>query len=595
MNISNFSSGIISSAAYSRLRDVSAADASGVRHDDEGALVTRLGHRRIPSGRDRIVSIFAHWGYVLGLTGEGELKWETETRILNAESGDDLFRSFIPAREGFDITTPTRFIADESDVFVSNANSELKVLLNTAGFTIEEPRAYPFYLPALGAITVRWTGSGDDVYLRLQPIKTLSQPDGEHFWNYPIEAVGRSGLGASQVPNDAVLDIVIEASDLASDTDADYIDVFQTESTAETSDAEYYFIGRIPYQAGTHRLSTTSDTDLETERTLIEPLDEPVWQIEGRSNERLYLNSGKDARVWMTYYDSGEKYLRSVTDYIDVNTGGHRITGLKTLGQDTLAVYTENRIFLMATDPIGELHRVYEVVSSRDDRDAPIGCIASESLVDIDGEHYFLSGNRQIYSFNGQRVKWVSAAINPTLAKVPRVGAKSAVGFARALTYCLCYPSQPASDGNDAMLLFDTQRNLWWKDDLPIAQISKGHTQYEYALMDGWPALLNVGNQDNGAPIAWSWRGNKVLLPLNTLIHSLFVGVLPEDIGAEAVEIDVTLKTEEGEQTRTLTVRQALNYWQQYVGFNLRGRSVQVTLSGSGAMKIDRLIFNPEP
>lgn len=591
MNINNFSSGIISSAAYSRLRDISAADAANVHHDDEGALVTRLGHRRIPSGRDTITSIFAHWTYVLCVTGAGELKWETETRILNAGAGDDLFRSFIPARTGFDVTTPTRFITDENSVFVSNANVQLKVVLTAES----DPVAYPFYLPHLGAITVRWTGSGDDVYLRLQPIKTLSQPDDEPFWNYPIEAVGRSGLAASQVPNDAVLDIDIEASDLASDTDADYIDVFQTQSTAETSDAEYFYIGRIPYQVGTHRLSTIADTDLETERTLIEPLDEPVWEIEGRSNERLYLNTGKDNRVWMTYHDSGEKYLRSVTDYIDVNTGGYRLTGLKTLGQDTLAVYTENRIFLMSTDPIGELHRVYEVVSSRDDRDAPIGCIASESLVDIDGDHYFLSGNRQIYSFNGQRVKWVSAAINPTLAKVPRDGAKSAVGFARALTYCLCYPSEPASDGNDAMVLFDTQRNLWWKDDLPIAEVSKGHTQYEYGLIDGWPALLNTGDLDNGEPIEWSWRGNKLLIPLNTLIHSLFIGVLPEDIGVETVEISVTLKTEEGEQTRTIEVSRALNYWDQYVGFNLRGRSVQVTLSGRGAMKIDRLLFNPEP
>ena len=393
----------------------------------------------------------------------------------------------------------------------------------------------------------------------------------------------------------AMMDIDIEASDLSRDTDADYIDVFQTESTAQTSDATYYFLGRIPYATGTHRLSTTSDTDLETERTLVEPLAEPAWQLSARSNERLYLNSGNDNKIWMTYWESGEQYFRTVRDSIPVNTGGFPITGLKTFQQNMLAVYTENRIFLLSVDPIAEQHRILEVITTKDDKDAPIGCIAPESLVDVNGYHYFLSSNRQVYRFGGQRVTWVSDTINPTLAKMPRTPSKKAVGFARGLIYCLAYPSTPESTENDAILCYDTPRKFWWKDDLNISVFSRGQAGAEYALIDRFPAFLNVGTLDNGEPIQWFWRGNKVLLPLNTLIHSLFIGGLPEDIGTDAIELSVKLKTEEGEQTQTMLIESAVNFWEQIVGFNLRGRSVQVELSGVGRMKIDRLEFNPAP
>lgn len=591
MNISNFGAGIISSAAHSNLRDISAQDAENVRHSEiDGALITRSGYKRIPSDNEQIVNLFASWSHVLAVTAAGELKWELEQSILNAEADTSLFRSFVPAREGFDVSSPTRFIAHENVVYVSNANKQLKVIFENG----RDPVAYPFYLPHLGAITVSWTGSGDTIYLRLQPVKTASQTGPAPSY-YPIEAVGRSGLAADKVPNNAVLDIQIDESDLSSDTDIDYIDVFQTKTTAVTADAIYYFIGRIPYRAGTHRLSTTTDTDLETERTLVEPLAEPVWQIAESSNERLYLNTGKDNRIWMTYYDSGASYFRSVTDYFDVQTGGFAITGLKKLNQNVLVVYTRNRIYLVNMDPVAEQHSVVSVINSRDDRDAPIGCIAAESLVDIDGYHYFLAGNRQVYRFGGQRASWVAAPINPLLAKMPRTGPEKAVGFARGMTYCLSYPSTPTSQANDAMLLFDTERKVWWKDTLAVSDISKGRTQYEYAIIGAWPALLDFGKRDNDTLIAWLWKGNKILIPLNTLIHSVFVGVLPEDVNMDPVELSISLKTEEGEQTQELRVAAGVNYWEQYAGFNLRGRSVEVTLTGEGAMKIDRLIFNPEP
>ncbi len=606
MNINNFSGAIISAAAYTRLRDISASDADNVRHDDEGALVTRPGHRQLPAGNDTIVAIFAHWGYVLAVTAAGELKWETEAVLADAETGDDLFRSFIPARGGFDVEQPTDFLTDENVVFVSNANVQLKVVFWGAFFGVAtDPDAYPFYLPEPGAYKVheRAVGESGDghVYLRFQLIKTLSQ-DADHYEDYPIEAVGPSRLavtttGEEQVPNDQVFDIEITAGDiiLNLDTDVDYIDVFQTLSTAENENAEYYFIARIPHQAGDYRISTKLDTAIETERTLVEPLDTPAWQIATRSNERLYLNSGNDNKIWMTYWESGEKYLRTVTDSLPVNTGGYPITGLKILQQNMLVVYTENRIFLLSVDPIAEQHRILEVITTKDDKDAPIGCVAPESIVDVNGYHYFLSSNRQVYRFGGQRVTWVSDTINPTLAKMPRALSKKAFGFARGLTYCLAYPSTPESIGNDAVLYYDTPRKLWWKDALGITAFSRGQSGAEYALIERYLSLLNTGTLDNGEQIHWLWRGNKVLLPLNTLIHSLFIGGLPEDIGTDSIELQVKLKTEEGEQTQTLMIESAVNFWEQIVGFNLRGRSVQVELSGIGRMKIDRLEFNPQP
>ena len=624
MNIDNFSAAIIAAAAYSRHRDISAVDAANVRHDDEGALIVRPGYRRMPSDNEQIVSIFAHWGYVLVVTHAGELKWDTEQRLIDAQAGDSLFRSFIPARTGFDVSSPTRFIVNESEVFLSNANSQLKVIFENE----TDPVAYPFYLPPLGPVLIRRvipraaresesespSAGGhprsryqpgrdtegtpitltDDVYIRLQTIKTGSQSE-DHFWYYPIEAVGFSVLVETRISNEVVLDITIDASHLSSDTDADFIDVFQTLSTAATSDALYYFIGRIPYRVGTYRLSTVKDTALETQRTLIEPLAEPAWQLAEASNERLYLNTGKDNRIWMTHYENGASYFRSVTDYVDVKTGGFRMTGLKKLQQNVLAVYTENRIYLLSIDPTPEQHRVLQVINSRDDTDAPIGCFAPESLVDINGYHYFLAPNQQVYRFGGERLRWMSDAINPILVKMPRTPSKKAIGFARGFIYCLAYPSTPVSRENDAMLLYDTQRKTWWKDSIRLSEVSKGQTQSEYALIDKWPALLNTGVRDNEERIEWYWRGNKVLIPLNTLIHSLFIGALPEDIGEESLTISVALKTEEGEQTQTLEIESAIDYWQQYVGFNLRGRSVQVTISGTGRMKIDRLIFNPDP
>lgn len=571
-----------------------------MRHDDEGALITRPGHRQLPAGADTIVAIFAHWGYVLAVTAAGELKWETEAVLADAEAGDDLFRSFIPARGGFDITQPTDFITDENVVFVSNTNAQLKVVLVAGG---SRPDAYPFYLPEPEAYKVHERAVGESggghVYLRYQLVKTLPQDTGPYA-DYPIEAVGPSRLavtttGEQQVPNDQALDIEIATRDLISDTDADYIDFFQTFSTADTEDTEYYFIARIPHQEGDHRISTKPDTEIETQRLLVEPLDTPAWQIATRSNERLYLNSGDDNKIWMTYWESGEKYLRTVTDSLPVNTGGYPITGLKILQQNMLVVYTENRIFLLSVDPIAEQHRILEVITTKDDKDAPIGCVAPESIVDVNGYHYFLSSNRQVYRFGGQRVTWVSDTINPTLAKLPRALSKKAFGFARGLTYCLAYPSTPESTGNDAVLYYDTPRKLWWKDALGITAFSRGQSGAEYALIERYLSLLNTGTLDNGEQIQWLWRGNKVLLPLNTLIHSLFIGGLPEDIGTDSIELQVKLKTEEGEQTQTLIIESAVNFWEQIVGFNLRGRSVQVELSGVGRMKIDRLEFNPQP
>ena len=624
MNIDNFSAAIIAAAAYSRHRDISAVDAANVLHDDEGALIVRPGYRRMPSDNEQVVSIFAHWGYVLVVTHAGELKWDTEQRLIDAQAGDSLFRSFIPARTGFDVSSRTHFIANENDVFLSNANSQLKVIFHNE----TESVAFPFYLPPLQGVNIGYTLGGTaqgvranfsrsrlslpsggrrnqvGVYVRLQPIKTIPQPE-THYWYFPIEAVGRSAVSSDAeglpqkvpVPSNTLINIVIEAGDLASDTDADYIDVFQTLSTAENEDATYYFIGRVPYKVGTHPVpgGVKADTAIETERTLIEPIAEPAWQLAEASNERLYLNTGKDNRIWMTHYDNGASYFRSVTDYVDVKTGGFRITGLKKLQQNILAVYTENRIFLLSIDPTPEQHRVIQVINSRDDKDAPIGCLAPESLVDINGYHYFLAPNQQVYRFGGERVRWMSDSINPILVKMPRTPSTKAIGFARGFIYCLAFPSTPVSRENDAMLLYDTQRKTWWKDSIRLSEVSKGRTQSEYALIDKWPAILNTGVRDNEKLIEWYWRGNKVLIPLNTLIHSLFIGALPEDVGEESLTISVTLKTEEGEQTQTLEIESAIDYWQQYVGFNLRGRSVQVTLSGAGAMKIDRLIFNPQP
>ena len=628
MNINNFSGGIISAAAYTRLRDISASDAGNVEHDDEGALVTKAGHRRVSSDREAFVSIFAHWGFVLAVTADGELKWQTEALFTQTDASRALFRSFTPPRTGFDTIDPTDYATDENVVFISNAYVQLKVTLENG----EDPIAYPFYLPHPGpfafqseredpidgqrrqfsrSVTGRPTrrdrslyqvdtdpdgtaaDRGDGVFVRLQVIKTLSQ-DGDDALAYPIEAVGPSGTIEGKLQG-TFFQLIILAEQLELDTDADYIDIFQSLSTAENEDTDYYFIGRVPYAAGTYGLRIFDDAEIQTERLLVEPLDEPAWRLSARSNERIYANTGNDNIIWMTYWESGEKYLRTFTDQIPVNTGGFPITGLKLLQQNALTVYTENRIFLLNVDPIAELHRVTEVISTKDDKDAPIGCIAPESLVDVNGYHYFLSSNRQVYRFGGQRVTWVSDTINPTLAKMPRALAKKAIGFARGLHYCLVYPSTPESTDNDAILCYDTPRKIWWKDDLGIAAYSRGQSGAEYALIDSLVVLLNVGTLANDAPIEWFWRGNKVLLPLNTLIHSLFIGGLPEDIGIAAIALSVKLKTEEGEQTQTMTIESAVDFWEQIVGFNLRGRSVQVELSGVGRMKIDRLAFNPEP
>ncbi len=591
MNLSNFASGIISSAAHSRLRDVSAADTENVEHDDEGALRTRAGIGKIPT-RSRISTLFAHWGFVLAVTGTGELKWETENNLLrNINTDADRFQSFDPVRTGFSIVGRNTFFAQGNTVFVSSPNSQLKITLETG----ETPVAVPFYIPALMGTYSYPEGNTTGVFVRLQPVKV--DEVGENHLYYPIEAVGESFLFEGR--SGSAGNIAFELTDavLPDDTDANYIDIFHTRSDVIDENAVYYFRSRVVYAPQTYSIGILPDTHLETQRTLIEPLETPVWEIVESSDERLYLNSGSDNRLWMTYHDTGESYFRTVTDYVDLSTGGRAITGLKLMSETALVAYTANRIFLIDIDPIAEQHRVSQIISTRDDRDAPIGCIAPESLVSIDDYHYFLGGDRQVYRFGGMRPTWVSEPINPHLAQVPRIRADRSVAFAREKTYCLSYPSEPTSRENDAMLLYDTQRRVWWKDAVGLLSVSKGLTQYAYAVRnDNVAVLLNYGTVDpDDTPIEWTWKGNKILLPLNTLIHSLFIGLLPGDIDAEALTVTVTAKTEEGEQTHALTVESALNYWQQYVGFNLRGRSVQVTLSGAGAMKLDRLIFNPEP
>lgn len=435
-------------------------------------------------------------------------------------------------------------------------------------------------------------------------------------------------------------------------TIADYIDVYRSRRREPGAPyaGGYQLIARIPHEDGYQFAVKFPVSDQFMPHNWIDEIPEKgevvSWQYVEADAHRLYAAVPNDNRLYLSYFDGiANRHFLNFTDFIDLPTGGEAITGIKFLDDNFLAVYTPHRIILVSTDPAPELMRVNGVYS-QGERDEAIGCVAPLSLVESNGYHFFLSPNKRIYRFGGRRPTWVSAPVQPLLETLTAPGFRDgsidlskAVGVVYKGSYYLSFPSideettddhlltfrgkplvwktdkylgYPSESDNpifvlnwkgeplvwqgrdlewkrqqfppNTTLIYDFDRNKWYKDDFGIEGYSKDETDRLFGIIDG--DIYTLYDSPYILDMDWEWHSNYLMMPPRTQIFNVCIKTqIP-------VDMTVTVKTEQGSQTRELSSRDANDYWGQYVGFNLLGRTARIILSGKGSIVIDRITIN---
>ena len=391
----------------------------------------------------------------------------------------------------------------------------------------------------------------------------------------------------------------------------------------EVSEFNWYFVGRFPYQLGedvsVNYDIPVDDNDLDDGEELVLEGAPLHWAYLEQDEFRVYATGLDSDELYLSYFDGiSERLYRNFTDTIKLNLGGETVTGIKFLEDNYLAVYTPHRILLVYTDPAPELTRV-QGRYSQGPRDESVGCIAPRSLVEVDEYHFFLSPNKRIYRFGGRRPSWVSASVQPileplTLADIDesRIPLSEAVAVSYLGSYYLSFPSIEEEYKHfvqwkgdilrwkadrlewkqdffkpNTTLIYDIDRDKWYRDGFGVESYSKDVRDRLYGIVDGNIVAL-YGNDDPDEDIEWEWHSNYLMMPPRTNIFNVTVKT------QNAVDINVTVRTEEGEQTRELSADDANDYWGQYAGFNLRGRTARLSITGTGRTTIDRITINEE-
>ena len=285
-----------------------------------------------------------------------------------------------------------------------------------------------------------------------------------------------------------------------------------------------------------------------------------------------------------------------------MDTGGEPITGIKTLRERQLAVYTPHRIILIQTDPIAELTIIISVFNTSD-RDEAVGCIAPDSLVSMGGYHYFLSANKRILRFGGSFPTWQSSKIQSELETINieypddgSAGISNAVGVGHKGFYYLAFPSGAREDLQltwrdrplayrgapvgwrhddnrpNLTLIYDVDRDRWYEDGFGVESYTKdvnsSGNRRLYGVIDGM--IYSLYESDDEV-FGWTWQSNVFNLAPRTFIYNVFARLNGAGI------VDVTLTTEEGTSVRTVEIDNAFSYFEHRAGFNLRGETTRTS------------------
>ena len=491
---------------------------------------------------------------------------------------------------------PYTFLATQRFVLLGNGADTWSVSLEDV-FHLDIPQPptlHRFYLPQAGYYPKpgdeetepypRWdyVTEGDQMRrfrVRLQlastdkddVVRVVSSPSAEAFrpgvlLGIPIDTDGKT-----------VMRFFIESP---FSTEAEHIDIYRTIQGLE---GPYYWTGRVPYiDEGSfdHQFDT-----VDRSRTLIFPEGEPRWSLIESDGFRTYAMESGDGRLYLSYYDgSAFRLRRNFTGYIELDLEGYPVTGLKLLTQQLLAVYSSQKIILVQTDPLEELHAVIGGVPARDD-DESVGCVAPHSLVNIQGYHYFLAPNARIYRFGGRYPTWQSEKVQPILDAIPKPMLSQAIATGYQGNYLLSYASVEGSP-NDTTLIYDVDRDRWYKDGFGVSSFSTGVDNRLYGVVDGKLRALYEGADDAGRPIRCIWKSNKLRVPPQITVRSVFVKTQSD----AAVDVDVV--TESGSQSQYLQIEDKDDYYGQRAGFNLKGREWQIEVDTDSDTVIDTISLN---
>ena len=652
--ILNFSNGLNPNAAYTKFRNSTARDWRNLRVDEQGFLEVRDGHTLVYDD-DSVTDIFVHKELMLAII-DSELKW---ARIGDAgeeiEFNDFDPDINLNATRRWAFTPLSNATGDY--IFMGNGTGELTGGLGGV-YVIDladvfgsddpqDPTAYHPYMNKPSAPTISNLDRGendkddDEIVVRRVDIKVqlvqINEDGIVTAISEPSDSVTVSGINALSTGHTeedlgddyldyySTFDVTLNLSTNAGI--ADKVDVFITEPYIATEtfgeDREslpYYKIGRLNYQNGLVHNFFSPLTIGGRERLITGEYERVNWQYIESDSVRSYAMRPNDDKLYLSYFDGiNIRLFRNFTDFIPLNLNGEEVTGMKFLPETPwLAVYTPNQIILVLTDPNPELMRVIGRYGSTD-RDESVGCVAPQSLVAVGRYHYFLGGNKRVYRFAGRGPTWISHQVQPLLNQIEisdTTGIANAYAVAYEGDYYLSYPSRTEEPihnlewrGQDltwreeevewkeesytpnTTLILDTERELWYRDGFGVSFFTKSPTERLYGIIHGniYSLYDNEEADDSDEVVAWLWRSNRLLMPVQQLVHNINVKI------QGAGDVIVKAKTEEGEQTRTITCEDPNHYWGQRAGVNLRGRTLDLTVMGTGPITIDRITINERP
>ena len=304
------------------------------------------------------------------------------------------------------------------------------------------------------------------------------------------------------------VDITLE---LDESTEATHADIYRTRRDSDV-DGNYYLIHRVPYTDGTSfRYEVPRNDDhFDTAFELLTPIDNPAWKYLEVDSLRAYAVDDSNL-LYLSYFDGiSDRRIRNFFDTIPLDTGGEPITGIKSLRERQLAIYTPHRIILIQTDPLAELTIVISVFTTGD-RDEAVGCIAPDSLVAMGGYHYFLSANKRILRFGGSFPTWQSEKVQPDLEMLGieyfsdgSVALAQSVGVAYKGNYHLSFNSLARPAQSLSVLTWYDEPVTWYENTLSwdnnVREIFSWMNEADVVVdRDGTPIVVTL-NWQQGQP-----------------------------------------------------------------------------------------------
>ncbi len=516
--------------------------------------------------------------------------------------------------------TGWRTIGEEEDWLNQNFGTEDRISVNYDAFTIGR-------LPTNAVIAFRITSTNGDIELLDSPTIRIQALSGFSVATL-ADAESLSDVSGedlrTQYDKQPRTEISFNLNLGAANEDADYVDVYISRRRRLPNPARQgvQLIARLPHQDQYRFTIKIPINDLLMPNNWVDLPEQgelATWSYADVDEHRMYAAARDSNRLYLSDFDGiARRHFMNFTNFINLPTNGEEITGIKFLYDNFLVVYTPHKIISIRTDPVLSRTRIASRYSPGAEDEA-VGCIAPRSLVEIGDYHCFLSPNKRAYRFGGRKPSWMSASVQPLLEPLALPEApdasfelSNAVAVAHKGSYHLSFPSlteepvhylywkgQKLTWKGDNLewkedyfepnniLIYDFDRDKWYKDGFGVSSYAKDPRDRLYGIVHG-NILALYDDAESDEEFDWLWQSNQILLSPRTTIFNVCVKT------QIAVDMEVTVKTENGEETRQLESQHADDYWGQYAGFDLIGRTVEITVKGRGRTIIDRININEQ-